>query len=120
MSIGLHIQAPEQTTSLTRRERRTIRQRRFVTAREAALAARLARLDYKVSGETGALRPPTKGRTWHKGGRLNAHAPPTGQAWERSSATYVAGIDEVTFTKPIIHHRWRRLMDRNVTDDTTQ
>ena len=53
----------ERATFSTRRERRARRQQNFVTARDAHLAARLARLDYKVSGETGAMRVPTKART---------------------------------------------------------
>ena len=76
---------------MTRDERRAIRRLRFVTAREARMAARLARLDYKVSGETGAMRVPTKSRTWHQGGRLNGHVPPPGLGWERYGATYVRG-----------------------------
>lgn len=126
----------EKTTSMTRRERRAGRQRGFVMAKEACLAARSAHLecqaageggglrevhyeaclpgwlrplDYKVSGETGALKVPSKVRTWHLGDRVNGHAPPPGQGWDRSGPTYVTGICEVRFAKPIIHHRWRRL-----------
>ena len=95
---------------MTRHERRAIRQLRFVTAKEARLAARLARLDYKVSGETGAMKVPSKATTWYQGNRLNGHAPPPGRGWDRSGSTYVAGILEVRFAKPIIHHQWRRLM----------
>ena len=53
----------ETSKSTTRLERPTRRQRRFVSAKEARLAARLARLDLKVSGETGALRGRTKHRS---------------------------------------------------------
>ena len=60
---------------MTRLERRNIRQGRLVTATEARLAARLARLDYKVSGETGALRVPSKVRAW----RLSDRAPRRGR-----------------------------------------
>ena len=95
-------------TSLTRHERRARRQTRFVTAREAQLAARLARLDYKTSGESGALKPPTKGKTWHKGGRLNGHRPPPGQDWDRSGPAYVVEASGKRFARPIIHHQWRR------------
>ena len=94
---------------VTRRQRRSIRLLRIVTTREARLAARLARLDYKVT-ENGALRPPTKGRTWHLGNCKNGHRPPPGREWDRSGATYVTGVHEVNFTEPIIHHQWRRLM----------
>ena len=70
-------------TFTSRRDRRAERAQRFVTARQAQWAARMARLGYKTSGETGALRPPSKGRTWSKT-RKNAHAPPPGVGWERS------------------------------------
>ena len=52
---------------MTRRERRALRRGRAVTVREARLAARLARLDYKTSGETGALRLPTRVGKWPHG-----------------------------------------------------
>ena len=94
---------------MTRRERRAMRMRRFVTTREARLAARLARLDYKVTAN-GALKPPTKERTWHRGNRKNAHRPPDGRGWERSGPTYVIEVHEVRLPEPIIHHLWRRLM----------
>ena len=76
----------------------------------ARSAARLAHLDYKVSGETGALKVPSKVRTWNLRGRANGHRPPPGQGWDRSDPTYVVGIQEVELARPIIHHRWRRLM----------
>ena len=104
---------------MTRRERRARRQRWLVTTREARLAARLARLDYKVSGETGAMRVPTKARTWHQGNRKNGHEPPPGETWDRSGPTYVTGIHEVRFTRPIIHHQWRRLTAQ-VADNTSE
>ena len=100
-------------TSVTRRERRARRLQRFVTAKEARLAARLARLDYKTSGESGALKPPTKGRTWHKGNRLNGHRPPPGQDWDRSGPTYVVEAHGERFARPVIHHHWRRLVANN-------
>ncbi len=101
----------ETLTIRTRQERRAERQRGFVTAKEARLAARLAHLDYRVTGETGALRPPTKGRTWYRGNRKNAHAPPLGRGWDRSGPTYVVESGELgRLPKPIIHHQWRKLM----------
>ena len=106
---------------MTRDEWRAIRQLRFVTTREARLAARLARLDYKVSGETGAMRVPSKMRTWHLGGRINGHAPPPGRDWDRSGATYVVEAGELgRLPKPVIHHQWRRLMARPAASDTTE
>ncbi len=108
------------TATLTRRERRAVRQRGFVTAREARLAARLAHLDYKVSGETGAMRVPSRMRTWHLGGRPNAHRPPPGQGWDRSGPTYVVEADGLgRLPQPIIHNRWRRLTAEQMTHSTT-
>ena len=106
---------------MTRHERRAVRQLGLVTAREARLAARLARLDYKVSGETGAMRVPTRARTWHQGGRLSAHRPPPGLGWDRSGATYVVEAGELgRLPKPIIHHQWRRLTARPAAIHTTE
>ncbi len=102
-------EAGERVTSITRTERRARRRLWSVTTRQAREAARLARLDYKVSGETGAMRVPTKGRTWHKGNRRNGHAPPPGQGWDRSGPTYVVEADGLgRLPQPVIHHRWRR------------
>ena len=53
--------------NMTRRERRARRWGRAVTAREARLAARMAKLDYKTSGETGAMRLPTRAGKWPPG-----------------------------------------------------
>ena len=95
---------------MTRQERRNRRLHRFVTAREARLAARLARLDYKTSGETGALRPTASAKVWHPGNRPNGHAPPPGRDWSRSGPTYVVDAAETgRLPEPIILHRWRKL-----------
>ena len=96
--------------TMNRRERRAMRLRRFVTAQEARLAARLARLDYKTAGESGALKPPTRGRTWHKGGRLNGHRPQSGHGWSRSGPAYVVAVENMTLPRPVIHYHWRRLV----------
>ena len=96
---------------MTRRERRAERQRRFVTGKDARLAARLAHLDYKVTGETGALKVRSKVRTWHLGGRANGHAPPPGQGWDRSGQAHVVKARGLgTLVKPMAHREWRRLI----------
>ena len=98
-------------TATTRHDRRAVRQRWSVTAREARLAARLAHLDYKTSGETGAMRVPSKARTWYQGNRRNAHRPPPGRSWDRTGSAYVVATDELGgLPEPIIHHRWRKQM----------
>lgn len=98
--------------TMTRRERRTRRLQRFVSAGQARLAARLARLDYRTSGETGALRPSISAKVWHPGNRPNGHAPPPGRNWSRSGPTYVVEAgDTGRLPKPIIHNRWRKLFE---------
>jgi len=99
------------TNLLTRQERRARRKRRFVTAREARYAARLARVGYKLTGETGALKVPSKGRTWHKGGRANGEAPPPGLGWDRSGPAYVIAVGGRRLATPVVCHRWRRSTD---------
>lgn len=99
----------ETSTFKTRQERRARRQRRFVTAREARLAARLARLDYKTSGETGALTPPTKERVWYPGNRKNAHQGPPGRRWDRSGRALVVAGEDRKLPEPVARERWWRL-----------
>ena len=96
---------------MTRLQRRSLRLQRFVTVKQARLAARLARVDYKVSNESGALKVPSKVRTWHLNGRINGHAPPPGLAWDRAGRAYLVEAPSlVELPKPIINHRWRRIV----------
>ena len=74
---------------MTRRERRAIRQLRYVKSSEARLAARLAHLDYKVSGETGALKVHTHSLSWHLAKRPNWATPQGGRGWDRSGPTII-------------------------------
>ena len=67
-----------------RTARRARRLRKLVVTKQAAFAARLAHVGYKTASESGALIVASRQRTWHLGGRANGHAPPPGQAWERS------------------------------------
>ena len=69
---------------ITRRQRRARRHYGHLSAKDGRIAARLARLDYKIAGESGALTPPSKTRVWHLNGRLNGHAPPPGRGWDRA------------------------------------
>ena len=73
----------------TRRQRRAKRQRGHLSAKDGRTAARLARLDYKIASESGALTPPSKQRVWHLNGRLNGHAPPAGRGWDRAGPARV-------------------------------
>ncbi len=95
-------------TSITRHERRAIRRRRLLTVKQARLAARLAKLDYKTSGESGALKLHSKAIIRASDSRKNAYAPPPGGEWSRSGPTYVTETEELgRLPKPVIHHRWR-------------
>ena len=79
----------ENTPAITRKERRARRQRGFVTRKEARLAARLARLDYKVTNESGTLTMLSHSLTWHLANRPNWAAPPPGRAWDRTGPTNI-------------------------------
>ena len=122
MSMTVDITGTQETVPVaqsTRRERRAHRRRWLVTTREARLA-RLARLDYKVSGETGAMRVPTKARTWYQGNRKNAHRPPPGRGWSRSGPTYVvpANQQERVAKQTIQHQRRRQQAEQPATSPT--
>ena len=90
-------------TAMTRRERRAERQRSFVADKEARLAARLARLDYKVTNESGALRTLTHSLTWHLGNRPNGPRPPDGRGWDKSGLAFVVGLIDPGFPKIVVH-----------------
>ena len=79
----------KQATAMTRRERRAERQQRFVADKEARLAARLARLDYKVANESSALRVYTHFLTWHLAKRPDWATPRGGRGWDRSGPTNI-------------------------------
>ena len=78
-----------ETTSLTRHQRRVWRLKRLAVAKEARLVARMARLDFKVSGETGALRVTSHAVTQHLAKRPNSSTPPPGRGWDRSGRVKV-------------------------------
>jgi hypothetical protein len=94
---------------MTRQQRRAIRLQRFTLAKEARLATWLAHLDYRVSGESGALKVPGKVRTWHLNGRANGHQPPPGQSWDRSEPVHVVTAGVAEATNVALRQRWRSL-----------
>ena len=97
-------------TTITRQERRARRLRKLVTVKQAKFAARLAKLDYKTSGESGALKLRGKVVIRESDSRKNGYAPPPGRQWSRSGPTYVTETEELgVLPKPIILHRWRAL-----------
>ena len=79
----------------TRRQRRARRQRGHLSAKDGRIAARLARLDYKIASESGALTPPSKHRVGHLNGRLTGHSPPPARGWSPAGpAPVVSRIGE--------------------------
>ena len=95
----------KQLATMTRKERRAERLRGFVPNVEASEVARLARLGYKVTNESGALRVTTHSLTWHTANRPDIAAPNSGSTWERSGPAYRAGAQEHRLDGPNRHDR---------------
>lgn len=83
--------------------------RHFVTDREARQAARLAGLDYRLSGRSGALRLPPGVRVRLAGDRPAGARRKTDHKPDRSGPAYVVGFGDQRFETPILHSRWRKL-----------
>ena len=106
---------------MTRRERRAMRLLRFVTSKDARQAARMARLDYKVTNESGALRVHTHSLSWHLAKRPNGATPTPGQRRERSGpARVVEARGLSTLAQPMTHQQWRRLIATKSPENTNK
>ena len=110
---------------VTRRERRAERQRRYATTREVRLAAGLEHrvsgrggasraidyeapptewlrsLDYRVSGESGALVVHTHSLSWHRAKSLNITVPPPGRGRDGPSPVRAGGKPEGKMAQPV-------------------
>ncbi len=84
--------------------------RHFVTDREARQAARLAGLDYRLSGRSGTLRLPAGVRVRLASDRPTDAGHQTDRKPDRSGPVYVVGIGDQRFDKPVLHRKWRKLM----------
>ena len=82
----------------------------FVTDREARQAARLAGLDYRLSGPSGTLRLPAGVRVQLAGDKPTDARRQTNRKTGRSGPVYVVGIGDERFEKPVLHRQWRKLM----------
>lgn len=106
----------------TRQERREQRSRKYWLAKDARRAAQL--VGFKITGESGALKPPTKHpgrRRW--GGESGKNFNGAARKYDRSRMTYVVAVPmiqpgpepelvSVRIPKPgIPNHVWRRLLD---------
>ncbi len=96
--------------SMPRRPGRPGAQQHFVTDREARQAARLAGLDYRLSGRSGALRLPAGVKVRLAGDRLADARRKADQKPDRSGPAYVVGIGDQRFDTPVLHSRWRKLV----------
>ena len=86
---------------ITRRQRRSQRIKKLLTDQEAHRAALKAGLDYRVSGETGAMIVHTHSMSWHRAQRPNVAMPPEGRGWDRSSRPRVVLESEDRNRQPV-------------------
>ena len=74
---------------VTRHQRRALRLLRLVGAKEAHRAAMRAGLDFRVSGESGALVILSHSLNWHRAKSPNITIPPAGRGWDKSGPARV-------------------------------
>ena len=86
--------------TVTRQERRALRLLRVVGDREAHRAALRAGLDYRVSGESGALVVRGHSITWHRAKTPNITIPPAGRGWDKSGRARVVQAAQVSALTP--------------------
>ncbi len=85
--------------SITRHQRRAWRRQRLAAAREARRAALQAGLDFRVSGESGALIVHTHSLSWHRAKNPNITTPPPGRGWDGSGPVRMVVVDETNSLK---------------------
>ncbi len=90
------------TQHVSRQQRRAMRLQSLVGDREAHRAAIRAGLDYRTSGESGALVVHTHSLSWHRAKCPNITTPPSGREWDRSGHARVVEGPRVSFTMPVI------------------
>ncbi len=105
---------------ITRYQRRAQRLQRFAAAREARLVARMAGLDYRSSGESGALVVHTHSLSWHRAKSPNITAPPPGKEWGRSGPIKIVQVHEVDPSNPGSHEQKGNQLAETATADTTE
>ena len=85
--------------SVTRHQRRARRRQRLAAGREAGRAALQAGLDYRVSGETGALVVHTHSLSWHRAKSPNITIPPLDRGWDGSGPVRMVVVDDCNSLK---------------------
>ncbi len=88
-----------EVNSITRHQRRAWRRQRLAAAREARRAALQAGLDYRVSGESGALIVHTHSLSWHRAKSPNITIPPLDRGWDGSGPVRMVVVDDCNSLK---------------------
>ena len=84
----------------TRQRRRALRLQRLVGANEAHRAALRAGLDYRVSGDSGALVVHTHSLSYHRAKMPNITIPPVNRGWDKSGRARVVEGPKSVLTSP--------------------
>ena len=87
---------------VSRHQRRAWRLQRLVTAKEAHWAAMRAGLDFRVSGESGALVILSHSLSWHRAKSPNITVPPAGRGWDKSGPARVVKRPQTSDSMQVI------------------
>ena len=93
------------TQDLSRQQRRATRLQGLVSDRDAYRAAMRAGLDYRVSGETGALVVHSHSLSYHRAKSPNITIPPAGRGWDKSGRARVVDGTQAGITAPDIQDK---------------
>jgi len=106
------------TQDLSRQQRRATRLQGLVSDRDAYRAAMRAGLDYRVSGETGALVVHSHSLSYHRAKSPNITIPPAGRGWDKSGRARVVQEARISITTPDIPDIFRINVPATKTADT--
>ncbi len=87
---------------LSRQQRRAMRLQELVSDRDAYQAAMRAGLDFRVSGESGALVVHSHSLSYHRAKSPNITIPPAGRGWDKSGRARVVDGTQSGITTPDI------------------
>lgn len=104
----------------TRRQRRAWRLQKLAAAREARIIARMAGLDYRVSGESGAIVVHTHSLSWHRSKSPNITVPPLGREWDGSGPVRAVGKPEDRMAQPVNRQQRGKQDTEKATLETTE
>ena len=88
------------TQDASRQQRRAMRLQGLVSNREAYRAAMRAGLDFRVSGETGALVVHSHSLSYHRAKTPNITIPPVGRGWDKSGRARVVRAAQTNTATP--------------------